>query len=103
MLNKTYFLRGGTWDSLNCSFLGSIVADAEKPYAGGESKLFLQKLRLALGLQVTWKGIPMLAAYSHLSLPFTHLSVLDPVSLHAVVARYQDCKRNILCPLHSHM
>lgn len=41
--------------TLNYSLLSGIMADTQKPYAIGESKLFLQKLRLAVGLQTVWK------------------------------------------------
>lgn len=39
--------------TLNYSLLSSIMADTQKLYASRESKLFLQKLRLA----VCWHGV----------------------------------------------
>lgn len=51
--------------TLNYSLLSGTMA---KPYARGESELFLQKLRLAFGLQTVWKGMFILGASSHLSL-----------------------------------
>lgn len=51
--------------TLNYSLLSSTMA---KPYARGENKLFLQKPRLAFGLQTVWKGMFILGASSHLSL-----------------------------------
>lgn len=52
--------------TLNYSLLSGIMADTQKPYAVGESKLFLQKLWLAVGLQTVWKTV--LGASSHPSI-----------------------------------
>lgn len=41
------------------------MAGTQKPYASGESKLFLQKQRFAVGLQTVWKCTFMLRASSH--------------------------------------
>jgi len=73
------------------------VADTQKPDASGESKLFLQKLRLAVGSQTLGKSTCVLGASSCLSLLYPACMFLKSILLHAVVARQHCCERNACC------
>lgn len=69
--------------TLNYSLLSSIMADTQKPYASGESKMFLQKLRLANCVEehvYAWCIFPSLP-------PLPHRRLLEGILLHAMVAR----------------
>lgn len=93
----TYFQRGGTWDSLNCSFLDSIVADAQTFALVGRADYSCRNLGLLLACKLCGRADLCLLRL-HFSPSLTHLCVLDSVFVHVEVARYQDCEGSVLCP-----